>query len=263
MKRYINHKLHTVHDIHYSWTGWPSAGSRFPPAASGIINELTEVFTSDRLSLESHSWNPDAIQLTVAALPNHAPAWISQRLKGRLDHALRKRGTPVAFSRKVSMRAIGHNRTGVVDRYVRDQLKHVDLADPRYRATLAEVAIYNPAVDLAEPAESSHGRYWYNLHVVFVVANRYRVGERSFLDRLRDRVMKASDEQGCALRRVSIMPDHMHVALRGNPALPPEEIALGLQNGSADAAGCRLWEHSFYVGTFGEYDKRTVMSRSP
>ncbi|MDZ4198375.1 MAG: transposase, partial [Kiritimatiellia bacterium] len=89
-------------------------------------------------------------------------------------------------------------------------------------------------------------------------ANRYRVGDRAFLDRLRERVMVVTGDQGCALRRVAIMPDHMHVALRGNPELSPEEIALGLQNASADAAGCRLWEYSFYVGTFGEYDKAAV-----
>ena len=258
MSQYLDHNLETVHDIHYSWTGWPSSGLQLPGASPDLLDELVAAFRTDRLLLESHAWSSDSIQLTVAAMPDQAPVWISQRLKGRLDHALRQRATPVAFSRKVSLRAIGHNRTLVVEQYVRDQLAHVDLADPKYRATLAEVAIHNPAVDLAEPAASSHGRYWYNLHVVFVVADRYRVGGRGFLDRLRARVISLAADQGCALKRVAIMPDHMHVALRGNPTLSPDTIALGLQNASAEAAGCRFWEHAFYVGTFGEYDKEAV-----
>jgi len=231
---------------------------QLPAASTDLLDGLADAFKTDGLLLESHVWSSSAIQLTVAAKPEQAPVWISQRMKGRLDHALRQRGTPVAFSRKVSLRAIGHNRTGVVDRYIRDQLAHVDLADPKYRATLAKVAIHDPAVDLAEPTASSHGRYWYNLHVVFVVADRYRVGERGLLERLRERVMSVANEQGCALRRVAMMPDHMHVALRGNPMLSPEAIALGLQNVLAEAAGCRLWEPKFYVGTFGAYDKAAV-----
>lgn len=255
---YIGQNLETVHDIHYSWTGWPSAGVRLPQFSPALLAGLSAAFAQDGLVIDGHSWKANAVQLTVSAQPDQAPVWVSQWLKGRLVYALRQQGTPVAFSRKVSLRAIGHNRTGVVERYVRDQLAHVDLADPRYKASLAEVAIHNPAVDLAEPAESSHGRYWYNLHVVFVVADRYRVGDRAFLTRLRERVMSVADTQGCALKRVAIMPDHMHVALRGNPKLSPQEIALGLQNASAEAAGCRLWEHAFYVGTFGEYDKAAV-----
>ncbi len=258
MNPYSGHNLEAVHDIHYSWTGWPSGAGNFPTATPELLDGLTAAFRPDGLLLESHTWKPDSMQLTVAAQPDQAPVWICQRLKGRLDHALRKQGTPVSFSRKVSLRAIGHNRTGVVDAYVRDQLAHVDLADPRYKATLAEVAIHNAKVDLAEPVEMSHGRYWYNLHVVFVVADRYRVGDRAFLERLRERVMAVSAEQGCSLKRAAIMPDHMHVALRGNPKRSPQDIALGLQNASAEAAGCWLWDQNFYVGTFGAYDKAAV-----
>jgi REP element-mobilizing transposase RayT len=256
--RYTLHNLESVHDIHYSWTGWPLRGSKFPDEPSGLVVVLAEALQADGLSLESHTWSAGAIQLTVRAHPDQAPIWVSGRLKGRLDYALRKHAKAASFSRKVSLRAIGHNRTTVVDRYVRDQLAHVDLADPRYRKMLASVALHDPSVNLADPAVSSHGRYWYNLHLVFVVAKRYRIGERAFLERLRQRILSSSGQQGCAVKRVSIMPDHMHVALRGNPARSPNEIAVGMQEASADLAGCVLWEHVFYVGTFGEYDKDAV-----
>lgn len=256
MPRYTPNNLHPPHDLHYSWSGWPSAGA-FPRLLLPM-NPLSEALAADGTPLESHTWSPDMIHLTVAAPPDLAPVRIAQRLKGRLDHALRKAGTPVSFSRKVGVRAIGHNCTAVVERYVRDQLEHVDLADSRYRATLAAAAIHDPAVDLADPAVVTHGRYWYNLHVVFVVARRYRIGGQGLLQGLRERVRAASAARGCALKRMALMPDHMHLALRGNPRLSPSEIALSLQEATSVAAGCRLWEAGFYVGTFGDYDCATV-----
>jgi REP element-mobilizing transposase RayT len=258
MQQYSTHNLRPPHDIHYSWTGWPSDSQLPETAPTGLTDVLSDALKSDALELESHTWSADAIHLSVAASPDCAPVWIAQRLKGRLDHALRKCGSNTSFSRKVSLRAFGHNRTAVVDRYVRDQLDHVDLADPRYRQTLESVAVNDPTVDLSAPAVSSHGRYWYGLHVVFVVASRYRVGEQRFLDRLRARIRDASAGKGCALKRVAIMPDHMHLALRGNPKLSPAEIAVGLQEATAEVAGCRLWDDEFYVGTFGDYDHGAV-----
>jgi hypothetical protein len=50
------------------------------------------------------------------------------------------------------------------------------------------------------------------------------------------------------------MPDHVHMALRGNIARSPEEIALAFQNGLAHTAGCRAWQDGYYAGTFSEYD---------
>jgi REP element-mobilizing transposase RayT len=247
---------------------------------------LKEAYEGDGLELESHKWHPEYVQLTFRADPSIAPVQVSQRAKGRLDHALRHHPTlsstgaspvggdpsdlvsgvneveiasgvkkaEIKFSRKVALRAIGHNRNAVVDAYVRDQLEHVDLADPSYRQLLASVAINNPSVNLSEPSKSSHGRYWYNLHLVFVVTDRYRIGNPRFLEELRERIMEICVREECALKRVAIMPDHLHLALCGNPRKSPAAIALGLQSATAEVARCRIWEEDFYVGTFGDYD---------
>lgn len=258
MTRYRRQNLRVPHDIHYSWSGWPS-GSPFPEASiHEAIPELAEALKQDGFAFESYALSPDRIQVTVCAGPDAAPVWVAQRIKGRLDYTLRKRACGVTFSRKVGLRAIGHNRTPVVEHYVRDQLKHVDLADPLYRKMLASVAVHDPSVDLSQPAESTHGRYWYNLHLVLVVAGRYRIGQQAVLEGLRERVLDECRNKNCAVKRVSIMPDHMHVALRGNPTLSPAEIALDVQERTSGAVGCRLWKHEFYVGTFGEYDYGAV-----
>lgn len=255
MAYYINHNIHPAHDIHYSWTGWPRAGTTFPETCpTDLPTRLAEAFLPDGLELESHLWNPQQTHLSFRAPPDRAPTWIAQRVKGRLDHALRKEGLDVSFSRKVALRAFGHNRTPTVEAYVRDQLDHIDLAGPRYRQTLANAAINNAKTDLSEPAASSHGRYWYNLHLVFVVEQRYRIGNPAFLKQLREQIIALTASRGCALKRAAIMPDHLHIALRGNPCRSPSDTALDLQQATAEVARCRLWEEKFYVGTFGAYD---------
>ena len=259
MAYYLNQNIHPAHDLHYSWTGWPRANTTFPPRCPPDLTEhLRNAFLPDGLTLESHTWNPQHIHLSFRALPDHAPTWIAQRAKGRLDHTLRKIGSPLSFSRKVSLRAFGHNKTAVVETYIREQLNHVDLADPRYRQRLASAALHFPETNLSEPAIHSHSRYWYNLHLVFVVADRYRIGNPTFLRELRRRIAEKTIQEGYALKRAAIMPDHLHLALRGDPNHSPAQIATGLQQATAEVAHCRIWEEKFYVGTFGAYDCNAV-----
>ena len=55
------------------------------------------------------------------------------------------------------------------------------------------------------------------------------------------------------------MPDHVHLALRGNIEQSPEEIALAVMNNLAYAFGQNpIWQASYYVATFSEYDMGAV-----
>jgi REP element-mobilizing transposase RayT len=277
----------------------------FPPLPRDpFLSDLAAAWRKDGFELLAHNWRPEQIQFTFRVQPDVAPVLFTQRVKGRLEHALRdhmsrefplprdklagngaspdkiaRSGSPpgdlaspeaqfqtlsakstgnVRFSRKVGMRAIGENITDVVIRYVREQLAHVDLADPRYRATLVEQAIEDPALDLASPVETNSGRYWYNLHLVMVLAGRHRLGREDGALRLRPAGLDVAARTGCAVKALAIMPDHIHIALRGNIARSPVEIGVSFQNALADAAGCRLFADRFYVGTFGEYGLRVV-----
>lgn len=58
------------------------------------------------------------------------------------------------------------------------------------------------------------------------------------------------------------MPDHVHIALRGNIEHAPETIALSFMNNLAYSLGQKaIWESSYYAGTFGEYDMQMVRER--
>ena len=276
------------------------------------------------MALLAHNWQPHAIQFTFRVEPHVAPVLFTQRVKGRLQHALRQgpagefplppgklagsvlsgelavpprdlasreaefrplpgkpagspphrapdkpagsqaqslptaAGSAVRFSRKVGMRAIGENISEVVIGYVREQLAHVDLADARYRATLAEQAIEDANVNLAAPSEANSGRYWYNLHLIMVLAGRFRLGREEGLLRLRPAAQATASQENCAIKVLAIMPDHIHIALRGNIERSPVAIGVAFQNALAAAAGCWLFQDRFYVSSFGEYGLAAV-----
>lgn len=251
---YTAHNLHSVHLLRYDWTGWPAAGTTLPTQTAGIIRNTAAAWETDGLSLMELRSSADMVQILFRATPPVSPVFFCQRVKGRLHHALRKAGAPADFSRKVSFRSLGENTSEVVERYLRGQTGKADFADQRFREIMRQFTIINESVKLAEPAESNSGRYWYNLHVVLVVANRFRITNPEKLGQIRDAAVTTAGEHGHRIATLAIMPDHVHLALRGNIELSPEEIALEFQNRLALAAGCRVWQDGFYAGTFSEYD---------
>ena len=134
---------------------------------------------------------------------------------------------------------------------------------------LAEFTCTFPTVDLAVPSESARGRYWYNLHIVLIVAGRGRYRDPAQLRMLYDRTLQIADRKGHRIAAISVMPDHLHLALRGNMESSPQDIALGFQNNLAFAMGqVPIWQEGFYSGTFSEYDmgairRRVVLAAQP
>jgi hypothetical protein len=56
-----------------------------------------------------------------------------------------------------------------------------------------------------------------------------------------------------------VLPDHLHLALRGAITHSPEEIAFSFLNNLAYALGQRpWWQAGYYAGTFGEYSMAAV-----
>ena len=124
-----------VHNLFYSWDGWPSQGVFPPEPTASFFDSLNAAWRQDGFVLRAKVWAPDQIQLTFEVEPKFSPVFFAGRVKGRLQHALRKAGIPCEFSRKVAMRALGDNRSGVVEGYLRQQTARAELVDERYRAT--------------------------------------------------------------------------------------------------------------------------------
>ncbi len=247
-----------VHHLLHSWSGWPSAGSFSPEPSAAFFEALATAWAADGLKLHSRAWTPEQIQLTFQTAPEVAPTFLAARVKGRLQHALRQAELACDFSRKTAVRSLGDNRSPEVEGYLRQQAVRAELADERYRATLLAAAFEDAAVDLSAPAETTKGRYWYNLHLVAVTADRFRIGKEDFLDKVRAGVFAWAQETGSRLKAFSPMPDHVHVAVRGNPERSPLELAEALWRSINRAAGCGLMGENLYAGTFSEYGLRAV-----
>ena len=255
---YSGENLNPAYSLRYSWTGWPS-GTRvtgFPD--DRILEPIRESWEADGLRLLEWNWSEKKIQLTFSATPEISPVFLATRAKGRLQDALRKAGAPHEFSRKLSVRSVGDNTTAQVENYIKNQVKNESFVDPVFAEKMEELILVDPSVNLSAPTLSGRGTYWYNLHLVLVVAGRLRIVPLDRLVRIRDGSLKIATKKGYRISTLSAMLDHLHVALRGDHRQSPLEIALAFQNNLAYLVREALWTENFYVGTFSDYSMRAV-----
>ena len=258
-----------VHRIAYSWSGWPKGAPFPPPPDADFFAALDARWASDGLRRIAQRWQDDLVQFTFEAPAGVSPEFLAGRAKGRLDHALRQTGWRHGFERKVAVRSLGENTLEVVLPYIATQLDRADLADPRYGNSLAGAAWEDGDIDLEEPVASDFGRYWYNLHLVAVTNGRRRIGREDFLPKITAAVQRWSEGLGAGgTRRVrpgvhslAVMPNHVHLAVRGPSSRSPDEIAGGLREALNGAAGCLLFDARVYAGTFSSYPLSHVRTR--
>jgi REP element-mobilizing transposase RayT len=216
------------------------------------------------MRLLEHFSSDSEVQLAFSTLPRVSPVVVAQRAKGRLQNDLRNLPTAFpGFSRKVAVRSIGENSREQIERYIERQVGKERFLDSRFEAGLRPFTVRCPEVDLSLPTESARGRSWYNLHLVLVVAERGPILDVRCLARIRDGCFAIARKKEHRIAVLSVMPDHLHVAMRGNIKHSPQEIAVGFQNNLAYLLGqVPIWREGFYVGTFSEYDMGAIRARA-
>ena len=216
------------------------------------------------MRLLQHRWTDKMLQLVFSVRPDVSPQFIAMRAKGRLVHAGRQVGRQLTFSRKLAVRSIGNNTCDDINAYIERQVAKERFADPRFEATMRQFTLHNAMVDLSQPAESARGRYWYNLHMVLVVDGRFRLCDPKLLGQLGDAALKIASKKAHRISRLSVMPDHIHAALRPTPNETPIDVVFAYQNNLAHMLKMgHIWMDSFYVGTFGEYSTRSIRDSVP
>ena len=260
---YTQEGARVVHALRYDWTGWLRAGV-FPRETAAAVEDCRSAWTADGLALDTFHVEVDRIQCLFDVAPTVSPAFCATRAKGRLQHALRRAGAPVVFRGNHSLRTLGENTREVVGRYIGRQVSKSDYADPLWKEFLGRFTFENGATLLNEPQATGHGRYWYNLHLVIVVQDRrYPLARKESFRKIREACPRIAAKKGYALAEVSIMPDHIHMALRGNIEQSPMEIGLAFQNNLSFVLGYnRTWRDEFYVGSFSEYDVESIGGRA-
>ncbi len=256
--------LRRAYQLRYGWTGWPSKAPFPDDLLTRVLPDIAPEWENEGLRVLESSLAREHIQVTLSTTPQVRPATLASRVKGRLQHHCRRRGTPIDFSRKLAVRSLGDPTRAQVEAYIRNQVPKEALADQQFREMLTSLTVVNPQVDLSQPTETNSGRYWYNLHLVLVVAERYRICEYATLAKIRDAALRICVKKGYAASTLAVLPDHLHLALRGAVTQSPEEIALSFLNNLAHVLDQRpWWEAGYYAGTFGEYGMAAVRTKSP
>lgn len=251
-----------AYHLRYTWTGWPSKEPLPEELDKDQATELGQLWEKDGLRrLESH-WTPTQIQFTFSVKPIVSPQFFVARVKGRLQHSFRKANSPVNFSRKIAFRTIGNNRRQAVETYIRRQVEKERFVDSRFSNFLERFTVRDDSIRLSEPSATGSGRYWYNLHLVLVTDFRMRMTDEQSLAKLDLACRAIARKKGYGISIRSLMPDHLHMALRGNIEQSPETIALSFMNNTAYAFGQKaIWRPGYYVGSFGEFDMGAVRNR--
>jgi len=78
------------------------------------------------------------------------------------------------------------------------------------------------------------------------------------LMRIRDGCTAIATKHGYRISTLSVMLDHLHIALRGDPRQSPQKTAIAFQHDLANLERRALWAESFYVGTFSEYSMKAL-----
>ncbi len=248
-----------AYHLRYAWIGWPSDGPFPKQPSQEFFTKLGPLWETDGIRALEFNWSTDQIQFTCSVKPMVSPTFFTARTKGRLQHALRAAGTPVAFCRKVAFRSIGENRREQVEAYIGGQVAKEQFVDDRFEEFIKRFTVANADVRLQEPSETERGRYWYNLHVVLVTESRMRFTDETSLRLMAETCDKIAIKKAYGISRRSVMPDHIHLSLRGYVEHSPENVALSFMNNIAFAFGQKaIFRPSYYVGTFGEYDMGAV-----
>ena len=185
----------------------------FPIPEEGWLARLQEATEPDGVRVIKHRVTTgEASQFFVSTKPHVSLSELIRSVKGRLQHLIRDE-TPKAFQRNYCVRSIGAAKRSVVEDYVASQLKHHRMADRRVQQRLARFQRGYPGVDLSKSWFSSHGEYWYNLHVVIVNEERWIETWDQVLSELSRMIDRVASKHGDRLSRVGMFADHIHMTM--------------------------------------------------
>ena len=233
--------------------------NRFWPEEGFGQQSLADAVEPDGVRLlEFRLCQPTVGQFFVSSKPDVAPAEIVRSVKGRLQYLVRN-SVPQLWRRHYSITSVGDANNDVLQDYVGRQVERHPLADLRAADRLAEVQFHAPRVDLSASRTSAHGRFTHSLHVVFENAEHLSDTREDWLDGSRAMLIAACHKKGWLLSRFGMAGNHLHILVGCDVMDTPRDAALSLMNNLAYAHGMKpVYEHSFYVGTFGPYDHDAI-----
>jgi len=104
-------------------------------------------------------------------------------------------------------------------------------------------------------------------HLIWCPKRRRKVLVEAIKTRLEQLLREVADEHGWTVLDLAILPDHVHLFLRGDPYTSPSDIARFMKGRSSRVLREEfpellklpsLWTHSFFVSTAGNVSAETI-----
>lgn len=229
------------------------------PRLGDWLGTLKEALEPDGVRiLEFRSIRPNTCQFFVSTRPYVAPAEVLRVIKGRWQHQFRD-AIPRMFRRNYSIVSVGEAHCQELDQYIATQTDRHVMADLRIQRELEELQFHDPTIDLKQIRATSHGEYVYGLHVVIEKERGWQETRRELLNGSLETIRAVAKNSDWLLSRVGVLTDHLHILL--GPAITdaPQTVALTLLNHLACAPDLTpTFRYSYFVGTFGKYDRNAI-----
>lgn len=232
------------------------------PPSSVWLAPLSKAVAADGLRiLEVRSIQSNVFQLFISSVPQIAASEIVRSIKGRWQYLL-KEASPSAFRRNYRIDSVGSANSDTLDRYIAGQNVKHRMADPRVQAHLSKVQFHDSTIDLTKVRKGNYGLFVNCLQVVLENAGNWNEIREDVLLATREMIIRASRKKRWQLSRIGLLSDHIHILLGVGMTESPESVALSLLNNLASVQEMRpAFKFSYYVGTFGRYDRQAVRSK--
>ena len=229
------------------------------PRSCDCLEQLRTATEADGVRiLESRSTQSNVGQFLVSTRPRLAPSQIVRSLKGRWQYLIRSEH-PKAFRRNYFIGSVGEANCRVLDAYVAKQTSKHPMADPDVQGRLESLQFHDTSVDPVQVVTSNYGQFVHGLQVVMESEAGWNEVRPSVLAGSRAVIIRAAAKHDWRLSRIGLLSNHIHVLLGAGVTESPAEIALSLMNNLAYAQGMKpAFRFSYYVGTFGPYDRNAV-----
>lgn len=107
-----------------------------------------------------------------------------------------------------------------------------------------------------------------NYHIIWCPKYRRKVLVDGVDARLKEVLVQIAEESGCTIETMEVMPDHIHIFLKGTPTIPIHLIVKNLKGKSSRILRTEfphlkrrlpcLWTRSYYCETIGRINEETI-----
>ena len=179
-------------------------------------------------------------------------------IKGRWQYLERSKES-IEFRRNYRITSVGSANADVLDAYIARQPERHPMAAHRVQELLDTLQFHDEQVDLTNVRRSSHGEFRYALQVVIESESGWHDVRSSVLTAYRQAIIAGCRKHGWLLSRIGLLSNHVHVLVGPSIEDSPMDVALVLMNNMAFTQGMKpMFRTSFYVGTFGEFDRGAI-----